>query len=345
MSDQQESTAVIVREPQLPEPVLRRGIQEAAWRTLCDNLYPGANPRSVLMVWDYCAARHLDPLKKPVHIVPMEVKVGDRYEWRDVVMPGVYEHRTTAHRTGQYLGHSEASYGPEKECMGVTAPEWCAMTMYRLVAGQKAAFPVKVFFREVVATKRDKQTKELTANARWMRAPIQMLTKCTEAAGIREAFPEETGGEPTAEEMDGQRVLDVLPDPADIPQSAGLVAFGKLSESLQDTIEKAMEALQLTPGLRLAKLNEYLGVEGVVGEEAAKALLLWCRDEDVRRRSGRQTPKADNSKKAPAAASTGSVPAAPEQSAPIPSAGELGSAPLTAADIPFAGGASEKVGF
>ena len=48
----------------LPEPVARRGISEAQWRTLCTSLYPGAKPESVLMVIDYCAARKLDPLKR-----------------------------------------------------------------------------------------------------------------------------------------------------------------------------------------------------------------------------------------------------------------------------------------
>lgn len=200
------TTALAVKGPELPEPVARRGISEAQWRTLMNSLFPGAKGESVLLVWDYCQARHLDPLKKPCHIVPMEVKVGDKYEWRDVVMPGIYEHRTTAQRTGQYLGHSKAEYGPLIDVAGVSAPEWCEITAYRWnsAAQMRAEFPVKVLFREVVATKRDGK-----ANARWFRAPVQMLTKCTEAAGLREAFPDEIGGEQTAEEMDGQRAIDL----------------------------------------------------------------------------------------------------------------------------------------
>ena len=200
--------------PELPAAVARRGITEAQWLTLSRNLYPGANPNSVLLVWDYCIARKLDPLKKPCHIVPMEVTVktssGERKEWRDVVMPGIYEYRTTAQRTQLYLGHSDPAYGPLVKFAGVEAPEWCAMTVYRWnnLAQEKVAFPVRVFFREVVATNRTGQ-----ANARWTKAPIQMLTKCTEAAALREAFPDEFGGEVTAEEMDGQRTFDVTAEP------------------------------------------------------------------------------------------------------------------------------------
>jgi len=226
--------------PVLPEPVSRRGISEAQWRTLANNLYPGANTQSVLMVWDYCAARKLDPMKKPCHIVLMKVKDAKTgtYDWRDVVMPGIYEYRTTAQRTGQYLGHTKPEYGPTVTVASVDAPDWCEMTIYRHhPAVGRVEFPVRVYFAEVVATDKDGKP-----NARWTKAPIQMLTKCTEAAGLREAFPDEFGGESTAEEMDG-RTMDVdakplLPQPPrrrsdtaaiDVPldEPAGTVATGR----------------------------------------------------------------------------------------------------------------------
>jgi phage recombination protein Bet len=197
--------AVVERDEELsrlPAPVARRGIDEAAWRTAMNNLFPGAKVESVLMVFDYCRARKLDPLKKPCHIVPMEVGGV----WRDVVMPGIYEYRTTAMRTGQYMGHSKPEYGEIVECKGVMAPEWCSLTIYRwnAAANQRTEFPVTVYFSECVGTRWDKEAKTQKANARWAKAPRQMLTKCAEAAGLREAFPDELGGEHTAEEMEGQ---------------------------------------------------------------------------------------------------------------------------------------------
>jgi len=197
---------------ELPEPVARRGISEAQWRTMANNLFPGAKSESVIMVWDYCVARKLDPLKKPCHIVPMQVKdqrSGD-YIWRDVVMPGIYEYRTTATRTGFYLGHSKPVYGPIVKHLNVEAPEYCELTIYRWneSAKLKAEYPVQVFFREVAATKKDKKTSEYEINDRWSRAPVQMLTKCTEAAGLREAFPDELGGTQTSDEMEGQVIVE-----------------------------------------------------------------------------------------------------------------------------------------
>jgi phage recombination protein Bet len=207
---------------ELPAAVVRRGINEAQWRTLF-NLFPGAHPDSILMVVDYCSARKLDPLKKPCHIVPMRTKQGDQWVWKDVVMPGIYEYRITAQRTGLYLGHTEPVYGPEAEFLGVKAPAWCAMTFHRWndKTQQSVPFPVKVWFAEVAGTSFDKASKTDYVNDRWSRAPIQMLTKCTEAAGLREAFPEEFGGEATAEEMDGQRpTVDSAPAAADLPKPA-----------------------------------------------------------------------------------------------------------------------------
>jgi len=196
----------------LPQNVVARGIDEAQWNTLCNSLFPGAKADSVLMVVDYCKARKLDPLKKPCHIVPIQVKQGKDYVWRDVVMAGIYEYRTTAQRTGDYLGHAKPEYGPETEHAGVKAPEWCEFTVYRWNERSKSRieFPVRVYFKEVCAVKDEyvdnKKTGKKIANDRWGKAPFQMLTKCAEAAALREAFPDELGGTHTEDEMIGKTI-------------------------------------------------------------------------------------------------------------------------------------------
>jgi phage recombination protein Bet len=200
------NAVVEIKDTRLPAPVAKRGISEAEWVTLRTSLFPGAKPESICLVIDYCRARKLDPLKKPCHIVPMQIKQGDDYVWRDVVMPGIYEYRTTAMRTKEYMGHSKPVYGPEIEYMGVKAPEFCELTVYRwnAAAGIKCEYPVTVYFSEVAGTSWDKQAKAHKINARWTKAPRQMLTKCAEAAALREAFPDELGGEQTHEELEGQ---------------------------------------------------------------------------------------------------------------------------------------------
>lgn len=220
-------------EPQLPAPVARRGITEAQWRTLMNNLFPGAKSDSVLMVWDYCVARKLDPMKKPCHIVPMQVKSHKgEYEWRDVVMPGIYEYRTTATRTGLYMGHSKPAYGPIIEHLGKNVPEWCELTVYRWIpeAKQRAEYPVQLRFEECCATKRNKNSGHLELNQRWATAPQQMLTKCCEAAALREAFPDELGGTHTAEEMEDQSIVSE-------PRSVAIDPRGDLSGVTDEMIQ------------------------------------------------------------------------------------------------------------
>lgn len=212
-AQQQEVTTAAERS--LSTQLAERAISNPEWHTLSKSLYPGASQASVLMVIDYCRARNLDPLKKPCHIVPMKVKIGRDYEWRDVILPGIYELRTTAIRTGLYLGHSKPEYGDPVEYMGMTVPAWCDFVIYRWneAAKLKAEFPVRVYFAEVCGTTWDKDAQAEKANARWAKAPVQMMVKCAEAAGLREAFPDELGGQMTVEEMEGQRqLIDVTPD-------------------------------------------------------------------------------------------------------------------------------------
>lgn len=201
----------------LPEPVARRGLNEAQWRTLKGSLFPGASNDSILMAVDYCKARQLDVMKKPCHIVPMNVKDAKTgtYGWRDVILPGIYEYRITAHRTGLFMGRSTFEYGPIEPYLGVDAPAWCEVSVYRwnTLAKEKMEFRVRVVFSEVANTKKDKQSGEIHLNEKWSKSPTQMLTKCTEAAALREAFPDEFGGEATAEEMEG-RVIDMPAEPA-----------------------------------------------------------------------------------------------------------------------------------
>ena len=277
-------TNIVVMAPAMPEPVARRGINEAAWRTLMNNLYPGADANSVLMVWDYCIARKLDPLKKPCHIVPMRVKnskTGD-YEWRDVVLPGIYEYRTTATRTGLYLGHSKPEYGPDFQVAHVTAPEWCEMTIYRWndAAKLKTEYPVRIYFREVVALKKDG-----TPNERWTKAPVQMLTKCAEAAGLREAFPDELGGTHTADELEGQTTATFAANPRDGLGDANpeeLEALvGQVTDILAMDVEEAQHADQIftvhqqvcTDAALYTALQDALKTRGIIKSAGWKALV------------------------------------------------------------------------
>jgi len=161
--------------------------QADAIRTaLKTSLYPGASDDSVDMVLVYCRAGGLDPMTKPVHIVPMwmpEKKDGNRVVrpagMQDVIMPGIELYRTKAHRTGEYAGQDEAEFGPTVDgVLGnvrVNYPEWCRVTVYRLTGGQRVPYSAKVYWLESYATaKRDTDAP----NAMWKKRPFGQLEKC-----------------------------------------------------------------------------------------------------------------------------------------------------------------------
>jgi phage recombination protein Bet len=206
---------VATEEHKLSTQLVRREVDDATWNTLKNSIFPGASNASILMAVDYCLARKLDVLKKPCHIVPMEVKTGkkdqngwDLTEWRDIIMPGIYELRTTAMRTGQYAGCSDVEFGETVEFMGVKAPVSARMVVYRFAKnGQKIEFPATVYFEEACAMKGKGEKRAV--NAMWTKRPRGQMDKCAEAAALRKAFPEELGGIQSADEMAGQVIGDV----------------------------------------------------------------------------------------------------------------------------------------
>ncbi len=184
-------------------------------QVLKNSLYPGAQDASVYLVLDYCRAAGLDPMLKPVHIVPMwDSKAG---QMRDVVMPGVGLYRTQASRTGQFAGMTEPEFGPDKtENIGgtqITYPEWARVTVKRaLDNGIVAEFTAMEFWTENYAVKGGKE-KSVAPNAMWAKRPRGQLGKCAAAQALRIAFPE-LGAQNTAEELEGKTLgVDDAPPP------------------------------------------------------------------------------------------------------------------------------------
>lgn len=243
---------------------------------LRNSLYPGAQDASIKLVLSYCKAAGLDPMQKPVHIVPMQVSTGrkddngwDIKENRDVIMPGVGLYRTQAARSGQYAGVSEPDFGPTKtlvyladvweEVNGKRAkrtqnveleyPEWCRVTVERLVGNSVRSFTAKEYWLENYAAKSNKTTEP---NAMWKRRPYAQLAKCAEAQALRKAFPDSVGSQPTAEEMEGKQLLDDdrtidMPTnrpPVDQPQSRSEKAKAAQAGDVTDVDAKPAQAAQ-----------------------------------------------------------------------------------------------------
>lgn len=212
------------------------GIDESTYLTLKNSIYPGAADNSIKMVLDYCRAAKLDPIQKPVHIVPMKVKDV----WRDVIMPGITLYRIQAERSGTYAGISEPTFGPlVKETIGgkeVTYPEWCRVTVRKMVQGNICEFTGFEFWKENFATNKHGQP-----NAMWYKRPSGQLAKCAEAQALRKAYPE-LGGVFTAEEMEGKELL--LPHNAK-PDFGELVELVELEHIDENQVAELRQKIEL----------------------------------------------------------------------------------------------------
>jgi phage recombination protein Bet len=190
-----------------PAIISQPALSDAQLATVLENsLYPGANPQSISLAITYCHAAGLDPMQKPVHIVPMWD--GKAKRMRDVIMPGVGLYRTQAARTGQYAGVTEPEFGPDvtEELGGqkIIFPAWCKVSVKRMMAnGTIVEFAATERWKENYAVKGGPD-KSIAPNAMWSKRPYGQLAKCTEAQALRKAFPEMTGSQPTADEMEGK---------------------------------------------------------------------------------------------------------------------------------------------
>ncbi|MBN9497824.1 MAG: phage recombination protein Bet [Alphaproteobacteria bacterium] len=232
MTDTQNQTAgtalATISPPRLPYPKgleERFGVDRASWKALVEAVFPAAKtPDSVVLALSYCKARRLDPFKRVVHIVP--IWDSESSSMKETVWPGIAEHRTTAFRTKAYAGADAATFGEtiERTFEGKTKkgevkatvrfPEWCQLTVYRLIDGQRVPVPgPRVYWLETYS----RMGRTEVPNDMWQKRPNGQIEKCAEAAALRRAFPEELGDEAVVEEagaFDHAPMKDVTPPPA-----------------------------------------------------------------------------------------------------------------------------------
>lgn len=164
---------------------------------------------AIVMAMEYCKAKNLDIMLKPVHIIHRKKKIKnaagrDEYVSRWEILAGIGTNRITASRTGQFVGMSEPEFGPDvTETLGeaiVTYPEWAKVTVRRKVGDMVAEFVAIEYWKENYATK---AYGSIEPNEMWKKRPRGQLAKCAEAQAFRKGFPE-VGQEPTYEEMEGK---------------------------------------------------------------------------------------------------------------------------------------------
>ncbi|OUM00538.1 phage recombination protein Bet [Variovorax sp. JS1663] len=253
---------------------------------LQSSLYPGAAVPSIKMVIGYCKAAGLDPMKKPVHIVPMWDSKAK--QMRDVIMPGVGLYRTDAARTGAFAGQTEPEFGPMiTDTLGgahITYPEWAKVTVKKIMPnGLIAEFTAVEYWIENYATKGGPE-KSIAPNAMWTKRPRGQIAKCAAAQALRLAFPE-GGAQPTAEEMEGKSFNDF--EGTTIDAGTGEIVGGKKAEERQKDLpaledSKFAELLpQWHEAIRTGKAGKG-GAEAVIAKTKTKYTLTAEQEAAIR---------------------------------------------------------------
>lgn len=118
----------------------------------------------------------------------------------------------------------------------VTFPDWCEVTVYRVVQGTRCPFTETVWWEETYA--RAGGARSEVPTDMWVKRPHGQLLKCAKAASLRAAFPEEA--DYTAEEMagkvieaDGEEVTS-----AASPESDPAVADAPVDDMVREQIER-----------------------------------------------------------------------------------------------------------
>ena len=121
----------------------------------------------------------------------------------------------------------------------MTYPEWCALTVYRLVEGQRCPFTETVFWEETYSRAGGANAEVPTAM--WIKRPRGQLIKCAKAAALRAAFPEESSY--TAEEMAGKTIEpEEMPTPP-APRAPQAPQPEATSEALSDAFKAQVAKL------------------------------------------------------------------------------------------------------
>ena len=249
------------------------GVDTDVWSALKNILYRGAEDESIKMVLNYCRAKKLDPMQKPVHIVPMFDKKTKCLQ--DTIMPGIGMYRIQASRTNQYAGLSEPEYGKTitttLDKKAISYPEWCKITVKKLLQGTVVEFTVKEYWLENYATK-DRHTTD--PNYMWGNRPFAQLAKCAEAQALRKAFPELIPDQPTMEEMEGKDYIEhnAISKPKATTQNSKLDDF--LSQEEGADIKEVEGQIEIDLASKLSGLLELHNV-------SQEIVTKWCKAGEV----------------------------------------------------------------
>ena len=179
----------------------------ALMETVREAVFPGANDAELALFLHDCQRQGCHPLDRMIHPTTYTDQRSGKRKY--VAVTSIDLMRSRAAESGEYAGSDEPDYGPEVESRdqankNYKHPEWCRVTVHRIVQGQRYSFTHKAWWSEYYPGD--------ARGAMWRKMPHNQLGKCCEAAALRKGFPRELG----RVFVEGERIEDEQPDFRDI---------------------------------------------------------------------------------------------------------------------------------
>ncbi len=183
---------------------------DADLETIRNTIARDCNDSELVFFLTFCRSAGLDPFLKEVYAIKRTGKITFQ-----MAIDGL---RRRAHDTQAYAGMDPPTFGEVQTHNAggrqVMAPEFCDITVYKVVAGLRVPFPARCYFKEYAPPLADKLA------FKWRDSPFNQLEKCTEAKALRRAFPEQVRGLYAHEELDAATPaveLELPPEVAGAP--------------------------------------------------------------------------------------------------------------------------------